>query len=297
MKIATCSVVTLLFACTVDAGTQPSRECGQLVLADVAPSPIRTVVPLRAAAAPASPGSACWIDDDAVASWSGGTPTWVDVRPPASARGTTLAGALRIALADLPRKSFLQAQPLVLVGTGFDDVALAQACEALRREGFARVRLLRGGVRAWRAAGRAMAGMPAEGGLDSISAAELHRSVPGAPWVVLGVGMTSAESLPPRLSPLRSIDGGSDAASAVAAVAQARRDIASRPPAERASLVVVVAADAQSARELRTAVRRAQLPDVLTLEGGLAGYRQFLAEQESIAASAGKPLVRPCGTG
>lgn len=133
--------------------------------------------------------------------------------------------------------------------------------------------------------------------MDTLSPGEFHRSVAGAPWLLLGFGIRADEALPGKFDRLQRIDTGGDAARAVAAIAQARNDLARVPAATRPTLIVVVAPDGASTRPLQEAARRARLSDVLFVDGGLAGYRKFIVEQESMAANAGKPLVRPCGSG
>jgi len=290
--VTACIVVLMPWVARAQTDAAPSAlECMQVAMADTAQAPAPVVARRNAPVRAAPVASACWIDYPNVEAWADGSPTFVDVRSPATIQSYRLAGVLEIALSDLPRKAFLKQQSIVLIGSGFDDADLAQACEVLHADGFSKVKLLRGGVRTWQQAGRAAVRAGADFAPDSIAPAAFHRGVSDAPWLVLGVGLPPSDGLP-KLARMRAVDGKDG----IAVIAQARSELAQMPEEKRPSLIVVVAQDAASLRELREAARRARVADIVFLEGGLAAYRQFLTEQESIAANAGKPLVRPCGT-
>ncbi len=291
------ALAALVPAWPVSGQTAPANtlECTQVALAeqvDAAPAPRRDI-----RREPVARDDACWLDLGAARAWGGARPTWVDVRSVTETRGVRIAGALQIPLADVAGKAFLKAAPIVLVGTGFDDADLQRACGELKRAGFAQGRLLRGGIRAWEAAGEPLAVTGPAQALDVMSAGEFHRHAGGAPWLVVGIDVRASDEVPPLLAQMRRVDAEASASRVVAAVAQARADIARMPAAARPDTIVIVARDDATSMRWREALRREHARDVLFLGGGLAGYQQYLREQQSIAANAGKPLTRPCGSG
>jgi rhodanese-related sulfurtransferase len=270
-------------------------ECMQVAAAEAPPAP-KPLPPRRSPSEAALRDTSCFIDLATTNDWARGTPTWVDVRSPAQTRAAKIPGALEIPLSDLPQKRFLATLPIVLVGTGFDEADLADTCRTLRESGFARVKLLRGGVRAWQMAGRPLATTGNEATLDTLAPVDFHAHVRDASWLVVGVGVARDESLPSTLVGLVRVDADAEPQKAIAAIEQKRAALARASGDARPALMVVVAADASSMVALRSEARRGRVPDVLFLDGGLAGYRRFLDEQQRVAASAGKPLVRPCGS-
>jgi hypothetical protein len=99
------------------------------------------------------------------------------------------------------------------------------------------------------------------------------------------------------MAALERIDAGDDVARALDAIGRRQAGIARMSTSERPNAIVIVARDDASATRLRDAARNGRRGDVLILQGGMAGYQAFLAQQQSIAAAAGKPLVRSCGSG
>ena len=242
--------------------------------------------------------ASCWIDLAAVPGPDSPQPTWVDVRAAADARAAPVPGALAIPLAELRTKTFLQNTPVVLIGSGRDDADLARACGELKRAGFQQVKLLRGGIRAWVGDQRpVLADAAVLQNLDLIGPGEFHRQASGAPWLVLGIDLGPTEGTTVAMATLERIDAGGDAARALAAISRRQSEIARMSANERPNAIVIVTSDEANATRLRDMVRSGGRGDVLILQGGVAGYQAFLAQQQSIAAAAGKPLVRSCGSG
>lgn len=113
-------------------------------------------LPLHHPAAPA-----CWLDATTAVSAYG---SWaiVDVRSPLTLARSRIPGSLQIAAHAVKRKPFLRDRSVLLVGDGPADRQLLATCEELREEGFGDVRILNGGLHAWKRAGGKLDGALAE---------------------------------------------------------------------------------------------------------------------------------------
>jgi rhodanese-related sulfurtransferase len=298
IAVASLALSTNIFA----QMTAPSMmlDCAQLALAEPAMPNVGAVPdkPSRDAAAPVVQDGSCWIELDRAGAPGALEPTWIDVRPAPAVSAARIPGALQIPLSALPTKEFLKHAPVVLIGTGRDDGDLGRACGELKRHGFQQVKLLRGGVRAWYDAGRLLLRDAALAQtVDRLSPLELHRQAASAPWAVVSIDVDATTELPRTAIRSQRISVGGDFTRAVNMIRRIQVELAGGPDAERPNAIVAITRDEHSSTQLSEAIRRAGLRDVLTLEGGAQGYQAFLVQQQSIAANAGKPLLRPCGSG
>lgn len=280
----------LLLACAAGMapGAAPAEECAP------APEPAGQVESLKLAPRPAAAGRAGRVDDEicliaddrerpalAVSGLA-----WIDVRPPATVRRDPLQGVLEIPLDDLPAKSFLHNERIVLVGSGFDRAALLDACHRLRAAGWRDVRVLAGGARRWH-------GAASSAERDELSAEDFFRGAAENPWRVVAVGLDDAalREMPLRPSAVLGFDPRTPARLAEALAAQRRAEGAAGH-----SDVLVVAPDREAVRHLKNALRQGGFAgNALWLEGGWASFRQYLERQQRIASGAGRVLARPCG--
>jgi rhodanese-related sulfurtransferase len=93
--------------------------------------------------------------DDALAKMAKGEAfAFVDVREKRGFESASIPGSLNIAQHAVKSTGFLRARTVVLVDEGWGNPALESECRSLMKLGFA-ARILRGGVNAWQAAGRA----------------------------------------------------------------------------------------------------------------------------------------------
>jgi rhodanese-related sulfurtransferase len=279
--------------------TAPSTmlDCPRLALAEQAIPNVGAVPdkPPRDAAAQPFQANSCWIDLDQANSPE---PTWIDVRPAGTVSAVRVPGALQIPLSALSSKEFLKQKPIVLIGTGRDDGDLARACAELRGHGFQQVKSLRGGVRAWSDAGRPLVrDAKFSQTLDRLSPLELHRQAASAPWTMVSVDVDASIELPRTAMQSRRVSVGGDVVRAVNMIRDMQMELARGPDSERPNAIVVIGRDEYISAELSDVIRRAGLHNVLTVEGGASGYQTFLVQQQRIAESAGKPLLRPCGSG
>ncbi len=242
---------------------------------------------------------ACWAEwGQAYATATGPNGLWVDVRGAGARRLLSLPGAAAVDLADIPTRAFLKGQSLVLIGTGVDLKALSSQCVALRQSGqFKSVHVLLHGVRSWRQAGQPM---QTDGGAllptDEASAQEFWLGAANGQWRVaaLGLGPDEQARLPLSAAFAASADDLSQAMADLAAhVAQAE------PLAAPQRWLVVAASSAQLAQaqtlwRQHAVARGLGLTPLTWLSGAWPAYANYLQQQQTLAAHAGRPLPRLC---
>lgn len=123
------------------------------------------------------PDLSCAVTPTDAASWLNVSETlFVDTRLPAEYAVFGIPGAVNMPVSDLMVKSYLVRKRIVLFGSGKGEEELYRACTSLKRQGFARVHVLRGGVAQWRVAKLPLIGrVPVAALLSRIDAAELLR--------------------------------------------------------------------------------------------------------------------------
>ena len=87
---------------------------------------------------------------------------------------TAIEGSLSMSTSELRTKAFLQSRPIVLIGNGKGQRDLLATCAQLKAQGFAKAKVLLGGMPAWIAQGQPVVGL--HQGIDevpSLSSAEL----------------------------------------------------------------------------------------------------------------------------
>lgn len=227
----------------------------------------------------------CWIEAHEIHE---GNWVAVDVRDVILAARSPLPGAAALPLFAIADRSYLKDQPLLLVGSGVDLRALTQACLELRRQGFAQVRVLLGGVRNWRRTQ----------GVDLLTPREAWLGSADGQWRIAAVGLSPAQVTGLPLEPLLQLPGHTDGRT----LGQALADLDQRSPSQRPSQWLVVAADMQAQQALLVQWRQdgryeqqAKRP-LAWLEGGWEAYRAYLDQQQHSAAHAGRPLPRLCGS-
>ena len=75
---------------------------------------------------------------------------FIDVRDPLKFQSFRIPGSLNIPLYALKSKPFLKAKPLILVNEGFEVLELKKECIRLKEAGFKDVKILKGGLNAWK---------------------------------------------------------------------------------------------------------------------------------------------------
>lgn len=281
--------VHLLLACGVGLafGVAAREECAPQA-ANGAPSAFAWPQS-GAASADDERDAACLVTASAVRNAPADSPiVWVDVRRAAEIRRQPLPGVVEIALADLPGKTFLQNERLILVGSGFDHRAVLAACRRLRASGW-RIDVLDGGAFRWPAAGRA------DRHAAHLTPAEFLQAANDSHWRIIGVGLDEAAlKLLPQRPAFALADDRQAPEQLRAAIDRLRR---AKPPGGHPDVdILIVAAGAEAGERLRRAVAQSgPAAEAHWLEGGWAAFSHYLEQQQRIALAAGRSLKRPCG--
>jgi len=98
---------------------------------------------------------------------------FVDTRLPAEHAQFGIRGSVNLAALDLRTKPYLKSKRIVLFGNGKGEQENYRACAQLKRDGFAQVRVLRGGIAMWHLAQLPLVGRSVpNGGLVGLDTAE-----------------------------------------------------------------------------------------------------------------------------
>lgn len=278
----------VLWVCLAIAHAQGSDEAAAACLrTDHQAAPDEVPFAHTSPVAYGSEQAACWMGMEALKDAS---MMVLDVREQGTPETSALAGATPMALSAVSDKSYLQPQRLLLVGTGVDLRLLTQTCVALRRKGFHEVHVLLGGASTWRKEPQA----------SWTSAQDAWLGSREGLWRIATVGFSARQllSLPqPASVQLTAGSTASDLRRAMAVNDKAT-------PLKRPLQWLVVTADPAVGQTLFADWHAAQAQDfaaqtgssVRWLAGGWSQYEAYLAQQQTLAAHAGRPLPRSCGS-
>lgn len=281
------ALACVLWVCLTMAQAQESDEAAAACLRtdhQLAPNE----VPF-AHAPPAAYGNeqaSCWVEMEALQADS---MMVLDVREQVTSATSVLAGATPMALSAVADKSYLKPQRLLLVGTGVDLRLLTQTCVELRSKGFNDVHVLLGGASTWRKEPQA----------SWISAQAAWLGSGEGLWRIATVGLSDRQvlSLPQPASV--QLPAGTNAS----ALRRAMSANAAAHPLKAPAQWLVVAADPAAGQVLFAdwfasgggGVSKQPGTPVKWLAGGWSEYEAYIAQQQTMAAHAGRPLPRSCG--
>ncbi|UXY15211.1 rhodanese-like domain-containing protein [Chitiniphilus purpureus] len=185
-----------------------------------------------------------------------------------------IPGAVQLSASELRSRPFLKGKPLVLVGSGRQDVELYALCGELKRAGFARVEVLQGGLLNWVRQGFAVAGNPP-------AAVELARLQPDELYQASRFSENAILALPDsaglREQLLQAVPLAKATPDAVQALLKARRKALPGVPLAAVTLVGDAALDGAAWQALQRA-----LPQVPVLHySGAAEYQRFARQQQA----------------
>ncbi|MDF1589870.1 MAG: rhodanese-like domain-containing protein [Desulfobacterales bacterium] len=213
----------------------------------------------------------------------------VDIRRPEEFSAVRIPDSINVPLYFIKTKAFLKNNPVVLVDGGYPDGQTEAACRELNKSGF-RVSILSGGLLAWQRSGGQLNGdlfFPDR--YKHISALEFYQEKDRKDQVVIDVSErqnSQAKRLLPETRYLpfpRQLTAG-----------------ALRAAAAGKKLILIFNDTGAGYEEIEKIVAQTNLENVFFLEGGLAGYRTYLSNQD-LALQARDSRVKktvdcaPCG--
>ena len=214
----------------------------------------------------------------------------VDVRKAQDYARLRIPGSINIGATALKTKAFLKRRAIVLVAAGYARRQLESLCGQLRRQGFADVAALDGGLNAWIGQGGAVSGSPlARAALSRLSPRAFMTERDNPRWLVVdlnGVPLrTSTEPFAPPVT-ARTLAGSAfaapDSRTPDGAVERMQRLAGSRESkAASAPYFLVVSRDGGGYDSLVARLRDSSLHQVYFLDGGLAAYRRFLSDWQA----------------
>lgn len=214
--------------------------------------------------------------------------TLVDVRRAEEFGKLRIPGSINMPLFALKTKSFLKAEPVVLVGEGYRVCELEQECRTLRASGFTRALVLRGGLASWVEKGGPVAGdVFAREQVFRVSPAGLFAARKCSSWL----GVDVSRSVTPDGS--RFIPGTVSVpyrGKGEEFLREFRRAMGTQK-AEQPVTVLVFSETGEGYDAVERALKDGKIGGVSYLEGGLKAYRTYLQEQKLIEKSRERSTV------
>jgi rhodanese-related sulfurtransferase len=241
----------------------------------------------QAATARKSPAPECRISADALR--KAPSPLLIDVRASTAMPSAWIPGAVRLTTAAIESSPLVTGVKIAaLVGDGKDTAVLLHRCDALHKRGFDQMRVLDGGMPAWRRAGGALEGDAASFDrpllLEERDVDQVMRY--GAP-TLLFVGVVPT----PAWTQARArVVRASNQESPRTLLKRIRKQ--SGDPQIHDAIIVL--ADNKAIDAWRSEARALGIVDPYFHVGDASRYDVFVREQASIIANAGKPLESSC---
>ena len=209
----------------------------------------------------------------------------VDVRRPGDFRKLHIPGSVNIPLYAIKTKSFLKSVLVVLVNEGYQHCYLERECRRLEEDNF-RVRILDGGLNAWKGKGLKLIGDHfAEKELNRISPAVFYRERNSTGRIILNLSKNSdtiSKYLPessryftlPRKSLLSSDEKNIRTLRSICMCGKT-----SCPPGYHGmpfTTVLVLNEDGRGYDEIESFFKKRHIQNVFFLKGGLKAYKKYL---------------------
>jgi rhodanese-related sulfurtransferase len=236
--------------------------------------------------------AACAISPDELKRWrASGDILITDVRPSSEFERIRIPGSVNFPVRELKTKPYLKARRLALVDRGYHGRQLAADCSTLRDEGFNQVRVLAGGLEAWRRhLGPLVGDGVAEAALDRVGSAVLESGLHHGDWVVIDVSETSPGPATEQLGTVIHVPFNGGGTRFVSRLSKA---IAANG-GQRARFVVLVDRDSKRYEAIKQAIGRGWPEYLYFLDGGIEAYRAQRANHMAMLAAAVHPACREC---
>ncbi len=213
----------------------------------------------------------------------------VDLRPASDFAQYHADRAVNLDAAALRSKLYLKPKPILLMGSGKNERERYVACGTLKRAGFKRVHVLRGGMPAWLAAGMTVVGRALGAAPVTLSAEELWAEAQFEGNVVLlGASLGAIEHQLPFSATVQSWTPD-----AVKRVLERRRKALRNIPL---AAVIVAAGDETLTEAQLSSLQQASGAPVLVYTGTNAAFERAMTVQKAIwTAEARGPKQPGCG--
>lgn len=203
----------------------------------------------------------------------------IDVRSHAAFEKFRIPGSMNIPLHALKAKPFLKDKPLILINKGFEYLSLERECLRLQEIGFKQVKILKGGLNAWKANGG-----PIEG--DVFALRNLNRVPPGTYFREMNnEGMLTIDVSDPEGEKSRSFIPASIVIPFKATdhtfPERLKKAIRDHGIPSMTSILIFNGTGAGYER-IEKQIRDNGIANIFVLENGLQGYEKFLHEQALI---------------
>jgi len=249
-----------------------------------------TARPVNLAADPDD--AACAISADEIKAWHpSGDFLVVDSRPRREFERIRIPGSVNFPVSDLKTKLYLKERQLLLVDRGYLGHEAMAACRALRDAGFGRLRVLVGGLEAWRQHLGALAGERlAEAALDRIPPRAFDAGLRRGKWIVVDVSDAPETSGGELSSAVAHVPFGKDGSG----FATRLRTAVAAQSGQADPVVVIVDRDGARYPAIDRVLGADRPGSLYFLEGGLDDYHRYRTQQQAMLARA---IVAGCEQG
>lgn len=296
-RLARSLSLALLLSGTAGAERLPGTELPEAlkgikpaagVCAPLDPAPSPSTPPKKPAKPAAPPDLSCALPAAELAQHRADPETLlVDIRPPLDYNAFHIEGAVNASASELSVQRAWRDKAVVLIGTGKAERELYAACARLKAKGWARVKVLRGGLPTWLASGGAVLGRTPElAGLADLSPTEL--------WVESQFKANLVLATPARDELRRQLVTSAilpEASSAALKAALGQRQSRKTP---LAAVVLVAEAAPATLAPLRQAIQPVPL---LTYTGTAEAYARQAEQREAVWAAQARGPRQPAGCG
>lgn len=211
---------------------------------------------------------------------------WVDIRSNAEKKIIPLIDTIDLSVIELANANFLFNRNIVLVGTGFDQLAIDQAISLLTKKGFKHIYALEGGVRVWEDLKQQKLGL-----IDEISAEQFLLGSKTIPWKVITIGLTDQEIAILPEKPFKQFDISKKSFKEIAQLMEDKHAMR-----DQFISLVLVASDTKNLQQLKRQLQPNSFSkQAVWLQGGLHSYQKYIEQQHKVIASKGSSLSKPCG--
>lgn len=225
--------------------------------------------------------SSCWIKYSEIAQLYEATAwRWIDVRTRAAQKALPLDGLLTIPLHTLTNQQWLQQQPILLVGTGFDQVELNKVCTQVKQAGFKTVYALKGG---------AYVLAQSHSQQHEITAEQYWFGSMIGSWKTVVIDLTDLDLQHLPSKPFKQFVSSTDNIQLM--IQQILSQLTDTSPIQ----LVLITKDQSTTQQWQQLLNTITTSKrIVWLQGGIQNYNYYIEQQQSIRSNAGKTFTRPC---